>query len=96
MCATALRKLTAINLRSEDGVEPAVVSGTQVMTGWQLAAGLAALLRALFGTFFHERLSWFLLVRFLLLHALRHNVPPVMVKKITASTSLLYVHTLNQ
>lgn len=80
MWATPLRKLTAINLRSEDGVEPAVVSGTQVMTGWQLAAGLAALLRALFGTFFHERLSRFLLGRLLLLHALRHKLPPVIVE----------------
>jgi hypothetical protein len=33
MFTTPLRKLTAINPRSEDGIHPAVGAGTQVMTG---------------------------------------------------------------
>ncbi len=66
----------------------AVVSVTQVMMETNLSrsgtdaagAGSAAFFCALFGALLHERLSGFLLVCFLLLHALRHNLPPVMVE----------------
>ena len=37
MCESPHTELAAINLRSEDGVELAVLSVTQVMTGMQLA-----------------------------------------------------------
>ena len=51
-------------------------------TGAEGRAELAALLCALGCALFLECLGGFLLVRFLLLHALRHNLPPVMVERI--------------